>query len=513
MAKRARAPAALLALLLAPTAYADVKFTPAISGSETYSDNVSQLPSGQAQSAFVTEVTPSFSVTSNGPRLNLSAQYQLHLYAYSNKVDNTNNTSSQYQLNMRSKLIDNLLDLDATASRQSTSRSAFGPQGNDSLYSNSNRSNVSTYSITPTLRHRFGGTADAYLRYSRNRVEGDDRVLGSSDGENISASVTSGQNFRVIGWGVTANQDKFEEPGFGTSTIQNAVANVSYRTSQTISLTATAGYDNYDYSAEGGNATKGASWTGGFIWTPSSRTRLQMAYGRRFFGNTGSMSFTFRGHRSAFNASYSDNITTSRQQFLNSGVLSTTDLLNAMLTASIPDPVERAQAIAAYIAATGVSNTIGNNTNYFSNVFQRVRSLQAGYSLEGAHGTTTFSVYKNRSAAVSTQRATNDLFGDSLAALNNNLDTIGTSLSYNRRVTQVTQVIASLNYQRSKSLDSDLGDGIDTDNESVRLGLTHAFSSKLRGAAEIRHVRGNYFNTGNARFRENALSATISMQF
>jgi uncharacterized protein (PEP-CTERM system associated) len=509
MAKRARAPAALMALLLAPAAHAEVRFTTGVSGSETYTDNVSQQTADLAQSSFVTEVTPTFTATSNGPRLNLSAQYQLHLYSYSRKTDNTNNSSSQYQVSMRSRLIDELLDLDASATRQTTSRTAFGPQGNDSLYSNSNRTNITTYSISPTLRHRFGGTADAYLRYSRNRVSGDGNVLGTSNGENITATLNSGQNFRVIGWGLTATQDEFSEPNFGTSTSQNFLANLSYRATQTISLTATAGYDKYDYSAENNNATSGANWTVGFIWTPSSRTRLQVSYGRRFFGNTGTMAFTYRGHRSAMNASYSDNITTSRQQFLSSGVLSTTDLLDAMLTASIPDPVERQKAIAAYLAATGASNSIGNNTNYFSNVFQRVKSFQVGYSLQSAHSTSTLSFYKTRSAALSTQRATNDLLGDSLASLNNNLDTIGASLSYVQRMTQTTQLLASLNAQRSKTLDS----GIDTNNQNARLGLTHTFSNKLSGSTEIRHNRGSYFNTGNSRYRENAISATIAMQF
>ncbi len=509
MAKRAHAPAALMALLLAPAAHAEVRFTSGVSASETYTDNVSQQTADLAQSAFVTELTPTFTATSNGPRLNLSAQYQLHLYAYSRKTDNTNNASSQYQLTMRSRLIDELLDLDASATRQSTSRSAFGPQGNDSLYSNSNRTDITTYTISPTLRHRFGGTADAYLRYSRNRVSGDGNVLGTSNGENITGTLTSGPNFKLFNWGLTVAQDEFSEANFGSSTSQNVLANLGYRASQTISLTATAGYDKYDYSAENNNATNGASWTGGFIWTPSSRTRLQMSYGRRFFGNTAMMTFTFRGHRSAMNASYNDSITTSRQQFLSSGKLSTTDLLDAMLTASIPDPVERQKAIAAYLAATGVSSSIGNNTNYFSNVFQRVKSFQVGYSLQGAHSTSTLSFYKTRSAALSTQRATSDLLGDSLASLNNNLDTVGASLSYVQRMTQTTQLLASVSAQRSKTLDS----GIDTDNQNARLALTHTFSRKLNGSAEIRQNRGSYFNSGNSRYRENAISATIAMQF
>ncbi len=508
MAKRVRAPAALMALLLVPAAHAEVRFTPAISGSETYSDNVSQQTAELAQSAFISEVTPAFSVYSKGPRLKLSASYQLHLYSYSNKVDNTNNASSQYQLNMQAKLIDQLLDLDANASRQQSSRSAFGPQGNDSQYSSSNRTNINTYSISPTLRHRFGATADAYVRYTRNRVDGD-RVLGTTNGDNIVASITSGRNFSTIGWGLSANQDTFTDGRFGTSESQNVEANLRYRLSHSLSLTATGGYDKYDYSAQGGNTTQGASYTGGFIWTPSSRTRLQMSYGRRYYGNTGSMTFNFRGHRSAFNASYSDNVTTSRQQFLSSGALSTADLLDAMLTASIPDPIERQKAIAAYIAATGVNPNITNNTNYLSNVFQRQKSLQLGYSLEGAHGTGTVSVFKNRRAALSTQTADSDLLGQNLATLNNNLDSTGASASYTRRLTQATQAIASLNYQRSKTLGADLT----TNSQNLRLGLTHAFDSKLRGTAELRHNRGSYYNTGNSGFRENAISATISKQF
>ena len=509
MAKRARAPAALLTLLLAPTVHAEVQFRPSIGATETFSDNVAQTTADQARSSFITELTPAFSVSSNGPRLQLNGVYQLHLYSYSRKVDNTTDASSQYQLNMKSKLIDELLDLDATASRQTTSRSAFGPQGNDSLYANNNRDNVSTYSVSPTLRHRFGGTADAYLRYTRNRVDGGASLLGASNGENIVANLSSGHNFTTVGWGLNAVQDSFSDPVFGTTVTQNAVANIRYRTSRTISLTATAGYDKYNYPSQGGGATQGASWSGGFIWTPSSRTNLQVAYGRRYYGKTGSMEFAYRGHRSALNASYGDVVTTSRQQFLATTAFSTTSLLDAALTASIPDPVERAKVIANYYATTGVSTNLANNTNYFSNVFQRLKSFRMGYSLEGGHSTSTVSVYKTRTAALQTREADSDILGQSLASLNDNLDTVGATASYTQRMAQATQAIASINYQRSKTTDTNLS----TDTESLRFGLMHSFNGKLRGSAEIRHNRGSYFNIGNARFRENAISATILMQF
>ena len=497
-----------MALLLAPAAFAEVKFTPAIRATETYSDNVSLQTADQADGSFITEVMPSFSVVSNGPRLRLSAGYQLHLYSYSNKVDNTVNASSQYQLSMQAKLIDELLDLDATASRQTTSQSAFGPQGNDSLYSSSNRTNINTYSIAPTLRHRFGSTADAYLRYTRNRVEGNS-LLGTTNGDNVVANISSGPSFGVIGWNLSAMQDTFSDSRFGSTESQNVEASLRYRSSSSLSLTATAGYDKYGYSSQGDNTTQGPGYTGGFIWTPSSRTRLQMSYGHRYYGNTGSMALNFRGHRSALNASYNDSVTTSRQQFLASSALSTTDLLNAMLTASIPDPVERAKAIAAYIAATGITPTLTNNTNYLSNVFQRLKSFQVGYSLEGAHSTSTVTVYKNRTTALSVQQANSDVLGQNLATLNNNLDSLGATATYTQRMTQATQAVATLNYQRSRTIDTNLS----TDTESARLGLTHSFSSKMYGMAEIRHTRGSYFSFGNSSYRENAISATISKQF
>ena len=508
MAKRARAPVALLALVLAPTVHAEVKFTPSISGTGTFSDNVNLQTADRAESSFVTDVAPSFSLVSNGPRLKLTAGYQLHLYSYSNKADNTNNSSSQYQLNMQAKLIDELLDLDANATRQTVSQSAFGPQGSDSLYSDSNRSDVSTYNISPTLRHRFGGTADAYLRYSRNRVVGDS-VLGSTNGENIVANISSGSSFSTVGWGLNAIQDEFSDERFGSTQSQNAEASLRYRLTNSLSLTATGGYDKYEYSAQSGNETKGASYTGGFIWAPSPRTRLQMSYGKRYYGNTGSMNFSFRSHRSAMTASYGDTVTTSRQQFLASTVLSTAALLDSLLTASIPDPVERQKAVAAYLAASGLGTGLTNNTNYLSNVFQRQKQFQLGYSLQGRNSTSTLSVYKTRSAALSTQTADSDLLGQNLAILNNNLDSTGFSASYGYQLTSVTQALASLSYQRSKTLDSDLT----TDNNAVRLGLTHAFDSKLRGTAEIRQTRGSYYNTGSSRYRENAISATISKQF
>jgi len=508
MAKRARAPAALLALLLAPTAYAEVKFTPSVTGSETYSDNIALRPAESAQGGFITELMPAFSVVSNGPRLKLSGQYQLHLYSYSEKVSNTNDSSSQYQMNMQAKLIDQLLDLDASAARQTTSLSGFGPQGTDSLYANTNRTDVNTYSIAPTLRHRFGGTADAYVRYTRNRVEGD-RVLGTTNGETIIANVTSGANFSTLGWGLNAVQDEFSGGLYGESVSQNVEASLRYRLSRSLSLTATGGYDKYDYSAQSGNETKGASYTGGFIWTPSPRTRLQMSYGRRYYGNTGAMALSFRSHRSAVNMSYDDVVTTSRQQFLSSTAISTADLLDAMFTASIPDPVQRQQAIAAYMAANGINPSLANNTNYLSNVFQRQKTLRIGYSLEGAHSTSILSVYKTRATSLSTQTADSDLLGQNLAILNNNRDTTGATASYTRRLTQATQAVASINYQTTKALDTDLT----TDNNSVRLGLTHTFDRKLRATAEIRQVRGSYYNAGNSRYRENAISATISKQF
>ena len=87
----------------------------------------------------------------------------------------------------KADLINQFLYLDATASSSRQAISAFGPV-HSAAYSSANNTQVSTWSISPYLRHRFGSSADLTVRYTRDSVSQGATGLGTSLGSTRPAS-------------------------------------------------------------------------------------------------------------------------------------------------------------------------------------------------------------------------------------------------------------------------------------------------------------------------------------
>jgi uncharacterized protein (PEP-CTERM system associated) len=501
---------ALLAVLLAPPSHAAAwKLTPTVGVTETYTDNVNLRPSDQAKSSFVSEATAGFSLVNDGPRLQLAAAWRLHAFAYSgDKVAGTRDSQSEYQAAAKGKLVDELLYFDASASRAAQSSSAFGPQVNNNLYSLGNRENVSTWRISPYLRHRFGTTADVSLRYTRDAVDAGPRnAFGSSSGNSVALDLASGPRFQNLGWTLNYNRQDLDSRVGGESSSEAATAGLRYRLSRTLAATATAGYDRYDYKQLGGR-TQGRNWSGGFIWTPSTRTNVQASLGRHYYGQTGSLAASHRSRHSVWSVNYSDGVTTSRSQFLLPAAIDTASMLDRLLAASIPDPVARQLAVAAYIQSAGLPASLANSVNYLSNRYLRQKQLQAAAAFTFAHSNLVFSAFDTARTALSSQQSDSELLGSQLLALNDDTRQRGASAIYSYALNGRTSALLAATATRSRSIST----GIETDNRMLRLGMTRKFASKLSGIVELRHVTGGTGALDGSTYRENAVSATLSIQ-
>lgn len=511
MAKVPRlAPAALLALLLTPPAQADWKFVPTVALTETLTDNVGMQSSEYAHGAWVHQVTPGLSVAHAGPRLKLAGSYQLNYFAYTGgQVAGTRNSQQQYQAGAEAVVIDDLLFFDAAASRGTQSASPFGPQVSNNLYALGNTTDISTWRVSPYLRHRFGGRADLSARYTRDSVDTGIGTLGSSDANSVDVRLVSGELFRTLGWGLSYNRQDIDGERAGQTTSEMAAANLSWRLSRTLSLTATGGYDRYDYESKDGSPTEGNNWSAGFDWIPSSRTRLQLSGGRHFYGNTWNLAASHRSRRTVWSANYNDGITNTRSQFLQPATIQTTAMLDAMFRTSIPDPMERRQAIADYMASHGLTPGLANPTNYFSNRFIRQKGFQAGVVLDGPRADLVFSAFDLRRNALSKAPVASDPLGPDLATLNDNVQQRGVSAILNYAITPRSMAQGGLTLTRSRSLTT----GIVDNQQALRAGLTRKLGNRLAGAFEVRHVRGSSDLGSGRKYHENAISATITMQF
>jgi uncharacterized protein (PEP-CTERM system associated) len=502
------APLAMLSMVLSTPALAEIRFQPAVTVRETYSDNPGLSANNNSDGQFISDLSPSLNMIINGPRVQLYANLAAHLYSYSgDQPGNTNTTSLQLNSGGKAKLIEDLLYVDGSLGRSRQGVSLFSPQS-QSGYSNANADTVTTWRISPYLVQRFGNAATGQLRYTHDSVESSRDLLGSSTGNTVNLSLASGPAFNTVGWNVQASKQRIGDNLAGESENNNAVATLRYRVKGSLSLYTNVGYDSYSYEGLGGS-TGGKSYAGGFTWTPSQRTSIDASIGRRYFGKTYSLAASVRSRHTIWNATYRDEITTARAQFLRPGSVDTATLLDASFAAAFPDPIERRQAILAYIAALGLPSTVANNTNYFSNRLLLQKQFQGSVILNGTRSSLIASASNTKRNALSPAGVDEALSSDILlGGMQDNTRQSTVSLALNYRISAKTAATVTTSRSHVLSVSS----GIAQNQTNVNLIVTHQFARKLSGSAELRRNQGDTYYTGGGAYRENAISASLSYQ-
>jgi uncharacterized protein (PEP-CTERM system associated) len=521
MAKRlpvtaASAPVALLSLLLSPNCLADWQVTPSLDLRQTYTSNVNLAADSLARSTHISELGPGLGIVNNNPRLKFLGSFQRRFYAYSeDEVPNAQHSQAFVSAAMKAHLVDEFLFLDASANQNEHSISAFGPPVNGSNYANPNSTSVRTWRVSPYLQHQFGASANLQARYVHDSVDAGNSGLRNSDSDAIDLSLSSGPLFRRVGWSLQAAHREIEEKdastaagatGGATIGSDNASLNLNYLLVPGLSLTASGGYDSYDYDTLGGK-TSGKSWTAGFDWSPSARSRLTFSAGDRYYGSSYMLRALHRSRHTVWNISYDDAVTTTRDRFVLPSTIDTASMLDRLFSASIADPVARAQAVQAYIRATGLPAALADNINYFSNRFVLQKQFQALAGFNSARTTSVLTVASTRRSALSTVQADSPILGSNAGSLYDNVHLKSASALWSMRLTGRSNISLSLTANRSRSEATN----IESDNRAVRLGMTRQFAQRMTGALELRRVTGTAADGVND-YRENAISASLSLK-
>lgn len=496
-----------IALLAAPAAMADWKFSPFVEARQTYTDNLRLAPPGSERSEWVTEVAPGFSVHNRGPRFRFDANYLLRYYSLPDDMgEDADRTRSTLSSRLNAELAENLLYFDAAANISQEPISAFGPLRGANDYATANQTDVRTYNLSPYLRHRFGGTATAELRYARDSVKSDRGGLVNSDGETASVLLSSGRNFDDLGWTFSAREQRVDYELAPESTNSNASLSLRQRLGRTLALTASAGYDSYDYQALGG-ATEGRSWTAGATWTPGTRTRVDASAGRRFYGDSYYLSANHRTRRTVWSLNYNDEVTSTRAQFLLPATIDTATMLDELFAPTITDPAARRQAVDAYMRSTGLPPSLATSINYFSNRYFLQKQFQASAAFRTARTRLVLSAFDTRRTALS-QDTDAPQQPPGAVNLNDATRQSGASAMLNWRMSARSAINASLNATRIESETT----GLDSTHKTARIGLTHQLQRKLNGGIELRRSSGPSPSL-RENYRENAISASLTMLF
>lgn len=506
----------LAALSLAQPSRADWSFAPSINLRETWTDNVMLAAEGDERSQFITELTPGFALQNKGPRLEFRANYNKRFYKYADENlrgpngQNANSGQQSLQADLKAKLISETLYLDSNATISEQGVSAFGPSAGGSPanpYAPGISSQIKTWRVSPYLLHRFGSQANAELRYAHDKVSSDRSDFGASTSDQLTLNLASGSAYRNIGWNLYYNRQDLEDSIAQSSSSQSVLGTLNYLYSPQLTLTVTAGYDEYDYQSLGGK-TKGKNWSVGGSWRPSGRTSVQLNVGKRYFGDSYFLAANHRTRTSVWSLNYSDAVTTTRSQFQLPSAIDTFALIDQLFTAQIPDPVARRQAVQAYILATGLPPSLANSINYLSNRYMLQKQLQATAAFNGVRGTLVLALVNSRRNGLSLLDVDAGLLGGSNSTLNDNTRQTGATATLNWRLSPRTGLNLTGAVNRSESLSQVRSDN----NRSIRLTLTRQFARKVNGNVEVRRVKGVTAVAGRD-YTENAISASVSKQF
>lgn len=506
-------PLALSALLAAPGARAadleglDLvksganawRIVPTLDVRQIFTDNVGLQPAERAHSQFLTDIAPGLTVGHKTRRLVLDAKFQSHFYANAHERNGARRSSNNLNASAKAELLDDMLFVDALASRSRQSISPFGQQASDNDYASANRADVNTWQFSPYLVQRFGRVARSEVRYTHDAVTTGGGGLRDSVGDALSYRLSSGTAFRDFGWGVNLSRQRVDYDQRNDSTFRAASLNLSYQLLPTFGLTAAALYDDYDYEAVGG-ANGGRGGTVGLRWTPSRRTSVQASAGHRYYGPSRSLNLQHRSRRSTWNLSYDDSVMTMRDNFLLAGTPSQVAPagLGDLFNPGFPPP-----------ATTPVTTPLPTaNLNFFSNRYSLQKQLRASVALRASRSSATVSLFKVRREALSVRDDDSAILGSPVNRINDNIDQLGMIVALTYRLSPRSNVLLSADVTDSESLTT----GVKGRSNTARLSLQHRLGRNLAGSVELRRVKGDLGLISGTDYTENALSASLNMK-
>ena len=491
---------------------------------ETYTDNVSLSPAGSARTEWVTQVSPGVSVASNGARLKANLVYSAQLLYRVNSE--THGTSHSLNANGKAELARQLLYVDAASTISQVNSSLFGPQTNSNVNTTGNRTSVTTFSVSPYLRYSFGVDAqgEARLTYSRaSYASVNDGVNNAqttaADGtttqlQGIALRLVSGPAFKLYTWSLDYTKDRTERSYNPDVTMERFTAVGKRLITPFFALTSSAGYESIDYAVNtsaSGLQTQGGHtfWNYGLDWNPSPRTHLAVTTGKRFYGSSHSLDFSYRTRVTIWSARYSESVTTTHSQSVNPANVSTVSFLDPLFASAYPDPVARAAAVQNYIAQNGLPATTVTTRSFLTDQVYLLKAFNASAGYVGARQSLIATVFKTKSQSNSVSAALNGVGAGDFAA-SSNVESTGASLAGNARITQLISANANVSYARSEF--PGISSASKTSTKSFSIGVSEQFSQKLSGTLNYRKLKNDATQAG-ASYTENAVVAKLNYRY
>jgi uncharacterized protein (PEP-CTERM system associated) len=277
----------------------------------------------------------------------------------------------------------------------------------------------------------------------------------------------------------------------GTYVTQIGRAILSYAVDPQLTLSLRGGYQTTAFptlTANDGSLfpssnSDGPIYGAGINWRPSERTSLNGFWEHQFFGSSYNWQVNHRLPNVALSASFTRGLSSYPQLALAipAGV-TVAQFLDAAFTTRIPDPAQRAAAVALFLAQTGLPPTLASPLNFYSQsiTLQQTANFSAVWvGVLNAVGISLFSLQSEAISGSGTALPPAFQFGV------NNTQT-GAGINYSRRLSAFTNFVASATYSTTKpnSNQNSLAN-VRTNNFNALASVSTQFSPKTSGSVGV----------------------------
>ena len=475
--------ASSLLLVLSTTALSAPRwhFSKGMSVGAIYTDNYNLEPDNE-EGDLGLRVTPNVNFNREGARMKLDFFFAPSFTQHTSS-DGGSDFSNNLTANLNSELYEDVLFLDASANAFLSQRSSSSGNSGDGADNNRDTTQTYTYVVSPYTRHRFKSYADSELRFTRDGVVNTSGDAENSTSDQLKYSINSGTRFSKTPWGLEATYQKIDYDGSSdNSKVRNILGNLSYKLNRRWQADSYLGYEDNDVESSSDDP-QSINWGVGATWTPSARTFLKFGYGKRFFGSNFYFDLKHRRKRSAWTASLTHDLASSREEQLERQTFGVLDPFG--------NPV---------LDPSGQPVTVDVDSFNLTDAWYQLDRFLTSYTLQGRRDTLTFNAFAS-------ERDYLDFDRDEKR--------YGLSARWSRGLTGVLRGNLTLGWDKFEpngTLGTNFDDDDDNDTWVIAAGLTRQLTARSSLNLNVSH-RDRSSDNPDDEYTENRVSLTLGTRW
>lgn len=475
-------------LVLAPTAAVQV----------TATDNYRSSSAGDRASDLVTRLSVGVASQVSTPRTQGFLDYQLSEVLYA-RHGSENNHQNALNARLHANMLDGRVTLDAGATIGRQTISAFGSANANAETANSNVAETRTVRVAPAVAGQVAGMV-AY----RGQV---DWTQTSTSGQTVGNSHTTGAGLHLqpvnrakLGW--TADLQHTASgyrDGRDTSSDRVWLGSVYDWSSLDLMLGLNAGYERSNLLSL--DSRSKTTWGASLAWAPSPRTRADLRYDQRQFGNSYAVQLQYRTPLTIWQASTSRDLSTGAAAMAAGARSTAYDLFFQQLASVEPDPFKRNALVLARLQQANIDPNALITVGFLTSAATVIDRSELSTAWRLARDTAVLSLVRSRSRRVDAVTfAADDL------AVSPHIASTMLSLNVAHQLTPQSSLTLNV------SVTDTSGEGSSQHSRYQQLALLWS-ANVWRDIGVSLGLRRSQSGTGSQSAAENALTASLTARF